>query len=198
MTLGHEYPSARFFWRIEPDVCFSGALSMLIQRTAADPADLLLHKYQSEKKDMAPTLPDGRPKASEEFFSHWPLHANSTLLRAVPPSRRLRALVSVGRYSTRFLHLLRRHYWNTAVGFEEILLPVACAAAAANVRRFGPCTMSALSSGAGVTSHRMASHFQYRPAFACTEFRSALAAQTNELWHPIKERSCVADYLESH
>jgi len=44
MTLGQQYPNARFYWRIELDVLFSGRLSTMINLTASDPADLLLHK----------------------------------------------------------------------------------------------------------------------------------------------------------
>ena len=231
---GRAYPRARFFWRLETDVLFSGhhhtltayphqlnppphphphpahphppstlmthppprsptaspyvaeALtltlaegrpSMLLNLTDDDEADLLLHKYQSESKDMQPRGADGRPKQPQDFFPHWATHSNETLLRGVPanryrarrlanivstrgafcnpfchaiaykptctvsctrppPPRRVRALVSVGRYSRRFLELLWRWYWSTGVvGFEEILLPVACAAAAANPRR---------------------------------------------------------------
>jgi len=145
---------------------------------------------------MLPTNPDGHLKEPDEYYSHWARHANSTLLRQVPEVRRLRALVSIGRYSSRFLHLLRRWFWSRGiVGFEEILLPVACASAAANVWRYGPCTMAALSSGSGVRSHHLASHFQYRPVIPCDEFVVALAASTNELWHPVKERECVVDHL---
>ena len=55
--------------------------------------------------------------------------------------------------------------------------------------------MGALSSGAGVRSHHMASRFQYRPAVGCAEYVAALARHTNELWHPVKERACVVHYL---
>ena len=114
----------------------------------------------------------------------------------MPPSRRVRALVSIGRYSAQYLRLLERWYWAAGVdGFEEVLLPVACAVAQASPKRYGPCRMSALSSGAGVRSHRMASHFQYRPVFPCETYAAALDQGTRELWHPVKERGCVVGRL---
>jgi len=192
------YSTARFYWRMEPDVVFSGRLSSLLNRTAADPSDLLLHKYQSEAKDMRPRGTDGQLKRPQDFFPFWATHRGTPLLANVAPARRLRALVSIGRYSRRFLRLLETFYWKRGiVGFEEVLLPVACTAAAANPRRFHGrnCSLSALSSGAGLRSHRVATHFQYRPVYPCADFLAALLQQTNELWHPVKDRECIADHL---
>ena len=65
----------------------------MVKLTSADPADLLLHKYQQQDKDtkQEPIAPNGRVRTHEELeehFPHWALHANSTLLRDVAPSRR--------------------------------------------------------------------------------------------------------------
>ena len=38
---------------------------------------------------------------------------------------------------------------------------------------------------------KLAPHFQYRPAIACAEYADALRRGTNELWHPVKDRSCL-------
>ena len=44
---------------------------------------------------------------------------------------------------------------------------------------------------AGVRNLKLAPHFQYRPAIACAEYADALRRGTNELWHPVKDRSCL-------
>ena len=41
------------------------------------------------------------------------------------------------------------------------------------------------------TDVALAPHFQYRPAIACAEYADALRRGTNELWHPVKDRSCL-------
>ena len=54
------------------------------------------------------------------------------------------------------------------------------------------CTSrAAFSAGAGVRNLTLAPHFQYRPAIACAEYADALRRGTNELWHPVKDRSCL-------
>ena len=55
----------------------------------------------------------------------------------------------------------------------------------------GGCDMAAFSAGAGVRNLKLAPHFQYRPAIACAEYADALRRGTNELWHPVKDRSCL-------
>ena len=86
--------------------------------------------------------------------------------------------------------------------YEEIGLPVACTNESLSIvttagalthppRLPGGCDMAAFSAGAGVRNLKLAPHFQYRPAIACAEYADALRRGTNELWHPVKDRSCL-------
>lgn len=72
--------------------------------------------------------------------------------------------------------------------YEEIGLPVACFSAGA-----ARCVPGAwLPTIRGVPGVRMATHFRFRPAYDCDDFLDALAADTREIWHPLKRRECVA------
>lgn len=39
--------------------------------------------------------------------------------------------------------------------------------------------------------------FRYRPYHNCSAFLRSAAAHTLDLWHPVKERSCWARYLDA-
>ena len=85
-------------------------------------------------------------------------------------------------------HGLNDHYWVAGrVGYEELLLPVAC------LRSSGfRCKLGAFAAGSGVPSLQLGSaHLRNRPEHECADFASALARTTNELWHPVKDRSCL-------
>lgn len=101
----------------------------------------------------------------------------------------MRSLVSISRLSRRFLSLLHDEYWSRGIGmYEEIGLPVACFGAGG-----ARCVPGAwFSTIPQVPVARMATHFQYRPVLECDEFLDALAANTCELWHPVKQLDCVA------
>ena len=106
-------------------------------------------------------------------------------------------------YSTRFLRLYGARFWVRGIAaYEEIGLPVACTNESLSIvttagalthppRLPGGCDMAAFSAGAGVRNLKLAPHFQYRPAIACAEYADALRRGTNELWHPVKDRSCL-------
>uniref|UniRef100_A0A7S4F3N6 Protein xylosyltransferase n=1 Tax=Chrysotila carterae TaxID=13221 RepID=A0A7S4F3N6_CHRCT len=182
-TVGEAHENSKWLWRVEPDVHFAGSLSSLLEATQQDPADLMLHKFIQMKN------PD------DVDYYHWERHPG--LLRHVPMSKRVHSLVSIGRYSHKFLKMVRRRYWQQGLtGYEEILLPVACATAGGSAkRRAEACEMAALSPGAGVRNLHLAKHFRYRPEFTCEEFLQSYRRQENVLWHPVKNASCLADSL---
>ena len=74
--------------------------------------------------------------------------------------------------------------------YEEILLPVACAGA-------GPthCQLGAWSHGIGLLSVRLATHFRFRPEHSCEDFVDALADESGDIWHPVKQRGCIVEAL---
>ena len=191
------YKNAKYWWRIEPDVVFSGGLSKLLDVTKRDPADLILHKFLVPQRDF------DRETGEMDKAMRWHWDPNQLLLQYVPPARRVRSLVSIGRYSTRFLRLYGARFWVRGIAaYEEIGLPVACTNESLSIvttagalthppRLPGGCDMAAFSAGAGVRNLKLAPHFQYRPAIACAEYADALRRGTNELWHPVKDRSCL-------
>eukprot|EP00967_Tisochrysis_lutea_P006656 scaffold7916_cov31-Tisochrysis_lutea.AAC.2 len=104
----------------------------------------------------------------------------------------IRSLVSIGRYSRRFLSLLYEHCWSRGfVMYEEILLPLACFAA-------GPerCIPGAwYPSIRAIPFAKLATHFRYRPTYFNEDFLDALQMDTREIWHPIKRRELIAAAL---
>ena len=75
------------------------------------------------------------------------------------------------------------------VGYEEITLPTTCAVAGTSA-----CTMESFSARAKI---RSAKRCVFRPVWPCTSFLRARGEQTHELWHPVKNRSCVVDWLDA-
>ena len=129
---GHAYPNARYFWRMEPDVLYAGSgLATMLDIAARTPVDLLLPKYQTQ----AETGPG---------YHHFA--RNRKLWLGVPPSKRVWSLVSIGRYSIRFLRVMQAIWEAGILGYEEILLPMACTAT-------GRCS-TARSNGI-IASHRI-------------------------------------------
>ena len=108
-------------------------------------------------------------------------------------------------YSTRFLRLLTLLWRRGVVGYEEILLPVACATAFKYHSLFkgDSCTMAAFSAGAGVPSLLLATpalmsckaSFRFRPEVECADFVEARRQEQNQLYHPVKERACILDFV---
>lgn len=63
--------------------------------------------------------------------------------------------MSAGRYSRRFIRLLYTHYWRRGrAGYEEILLPTACARAGADSGANTPILTTSFSRPAAPTRHR--------------------------------------------
>ena len=177
--------SLRYIWRVEPDVLFSSPLPSLLTLSNASDADVLLPSYKHERRFPV-------------RFGHWAANANLSFLQGVPANERLHSLVSIGRFSLRFLRLMKTRYWATGcTGYEELLLPVACKTASRGAGGF-LCKLGAFGSNPWspweVPSLGIArmDHFRNRPEHTCSVFANALARTTNELWHPVKDRACLA------
>lgn len=78
----------RYVWRLEPDALFSGRMDELVALTRGNDADVLLSQTHTEVENRL-TYP---------HFAR-----NSKLLHGVPQSKRVYALVCVGRFSSSFL-----------------------------------------------------------------------------------------------
>ena len=75
------------------------------------------------------------------------------------------------------------------IGYEEILLPVACLT--------DPRCSLAPFSMAKIPVKRVKYRItQTQPFWACEQFLDALKSDSNDLWHPVKDRRCYADYVD--
>ena len=175
-TYGHAYPAVRYWWRIEPDVLFAGSWSYLLAIASRDTADLLLPQYTRW--------------ADHPNYPHW--EWNAPILAGVPRSEWVYSLVSIGRYSMRFMRVMASKWAAGVAGYEEILLPLSCTPRS-------NCTRSSFSRlhAAGWRKSRVNEAFRYRPEWSCDSFLRAAASHSGELWHPVKTRACWARYLDS-
>eukprot|EP00965_Chrysotila_dentata_P074490 2460155-Pleurochrysis_carterae.AAC.5 len=182
-SFGHAYPNVKYWWRIEPDVLFSGSWAALLRHTLAHPRsgsdDVLLPRLTTYMQD---------PKS----YPHW--QYNMDILKNIPKERWVYSLVSVGRYSTRFLHHMTELWAAGILGYEEIFLPMACIALSQPACKLG--SFQKLRS-AGWRTTQVANYFRFRPNWHCSEFLPAGIAHTQELWHPVKHRECWVNYLDS-
>lgn len=167
-------PSVQWFWRLELDVLFSGPFDALLLRSAREPADVLLPGFQADENESAT----------------WPFWtANRHLLAAFTAANLTHAMVSIGRFSRRFILEVMAPLWTAGLaGFEEALIPMACANLSG-----GACTLARFGAQSSVSDAR----FAYRPPWRCAEYVSARKRRTHELWHPVKTRECVARFLEA-
>jgi len=213
---GSEDAQAQFWWRVEPDVLYSGSWQGLLDGLAMQPPfDLVLPRLHSAAEEanalrVAPPYPHWcapwhpAPAPSHSRTSHARIACcagggrleHEALLQGLPPNRRLWSLVSVSRLSRTFVQHLTTEWWRKGrVGYEEVLLPTAC------VRAGQRCTLASFATtGAGVglpilrlgtRHHVVGRHFRFRPEYACHEFKNALQNETHELWHPVKTRECL-------
>lgn len=187
-TFGARYPRVEHYWRIEPDVLFAGPLSQLLELAAGSRADVLVPHVETQLQ--TPTWP------------HW--WRNEAVLRGVPSSQRLMSLVPIGRYSRRFLHGPMARRWESGqVGYEEITLPTTCAMANGSmvdgvIGSYAPdgaasCTVESMHVNAKIHS---AKRVVYRPVWECAPLVAARVQRTRELWHPIKNRTCLVAWLD--
>jgi len=202
-THGHAYPAARYFWRLEIDVLYSdvGSLATMIQRPMRSSHahfDLLLPDVTMRNENL--TMMGGHARNADDSYPHWLLaegkgtngrHSKMELapqediLSQVPRHLQAYALVCVGRFSSIFLRDIMGPLWHRGtIGYEEILLPTTCF-------QNDDCTLAPFGSRAKIG----VKHIRFRPSFACQEFLEARRANTSELWHPIKNRTCFAEAL---
>lgn len=178
-TIGSRYPNLEYFWRIEPDAMFAGRLGDMVQLAWPVRADVLLPHIQSE--------------AQNPGWPHWRRNEWGTgaMLKGIPAAQRLMSLVPIGRYSLRFLNITMAGAWwaRGRIGYEEISLPTACASASSQEQ----CTLENFYTTAKIHS---AKRVIYRPVWECEAFLTARQQETHELWHPVKNRSCLVDWLD--
>ena len=109
-------------------------------------------------------------------------------LGSIPLEHRVWALVCVGRFSRSFLHTMAAAWWEQGNAvFEEISLPSTCLAAP-------NCTLAQFATNRSARAAKV----KFRPAQNCTAFLRARELNTNELWHPVKQRTCYARWLSRH
>ncbi|KAL1522884.1 hypothetical protein AB1Y20_017849 [Prymnesium parvum] len=175
-TFGYAYPSVRYWWRIEPDVLFAGSWSSLVRLAERRPTDLVLPQLTSHE--------------AQPSYSHWV--RNRHFLKQRPRREWVYSLVSIGRYSRHFMELMTSKWAAGITAYEEILLPMSCTERVGCTRE----TFHRLRSPGWRKTH-VADFFRYRPEWSCETFLMSAAANTQELWHPVKHRECWADYLDS-
>lgn len=175
---------------MEPDVLFSNSFSTFLSVAAAQcDADVVLPGPFISQNQM----PD---------YSHWAL--NPDVENGAPPSKRIWSIVVVARYSRRMMDLLTGSWHAGLIGYEEMSVPMMCLTAPnCKLSQFGrPGYISGeLSGNEPWAVHPDAPNFangafyssrvQFRPEWSCGEFLAARANGTNELFHPVKDRSCL-------
>ena len=189
-TYGHAYPNARYFWRLEPDVLYAGR----------DPLPSLVQRAAMTKVAWDVLSPFVQPRNNTELFPetyvsrapykhHW--DKNAELLEGVPPAKQVHVLVCANRYSASFLRDTMGTRWNHGVvGYEEILLPVACL----TDRR---CSLAPFSMAKIPVKHLKYRISRNQEYWNCTQFLDALKSDSRDLWHPVKDRRCYADYVDA-
>ena len=168
---GAEYPSVKFLWRIEPDVVFLGRMSALLEFSGGIDADLLvpeLHTYQSTARQ----------------YDHWELNNASLAALQVPRQKWTWSLVSISRTTPRFLTEVMPRAWESGrVMYEEIGLPVTCSIVEG-------CTL------AQFAKSPYGRNIRWQPAFTCSQALRSRTRCRDEVWHPVKDRSCLAEFLD--
>ena len=109
----------------------------------------------------------------------------------MPPAKQVHVLVCANRYSASFLRDTMGSRWNHGVvGYEEILLPVACL----TDRR---CSLAPFSMAKIPVKHLKYRISRNQEYWNCTQFLDALKSDSRDLWHPVKDRRCYADYVDA-
>ena len=168
-----EYPRLRYVWRLEPDVVFAGSLATLLQLSLRASADLLLPLYWSHE--------DTRGRA----YMHW--NITDAAMRGVPLAKRFWSLVSISRLSHSFLTRWLALGWahNATLVYEELGLPRICLATdGCSLAEFGLLP-------------QLGSRILYKPAWTCEEVLRSRRKCEDVLWHPVKDRKCLAAFLEA-
>ena len=164
--LSSSYPSLRYFWRLEPDAVFTGSLAALVGLTASVTTDVLLPMVYTQKQTY-------------NTYPHW--QVNRAALQGVPPRQRVWSLVSLARYSTRFIVEMMPRRWRESgrVIYEEIGLPVTCLTTRqCSLAHFG-------------YHSALGKRIRYSPEWRCQSFLRSREQCWHELWHPVKDRRCL-------
>jgi len=188
-SVGAHFPRMRYWWRVEPDVAFSGSWGSLLLRLAqpqGDEADVLLPRVISYRTD--PNFP--------HYFK------NLDVLEGLPRSEWCKSLVAIARYSMRFMAHMTALWLRGTLGYEELFLPTQCVL----LGHHGACRLKSLHNVTRRSSLRAfpASDteappigrpevFRYRPEVQCDDVARATTRDTRELWHPLKRRECLLD-----
>jgi len=190
-TFGGNYPNLKYWWRMEPDVLFSSSLSTFVSTvTAQSDADCLLPGPFISQAQM-PT------------YNHWGL--NPDAVNGAPPNKRLWSIVVIGRYSRRMMNLLSGSWEAGLVGYEELSVPMMCLqASGCTVGQLGapgyvdgeltsrPSSLKPFPANPNYANgFYYSSKVQFRPDWTCAEYLAARANGTHELFHPVKDRSCL-------
>lgn len=179
-SFGACYPRLKYIWRLEPDVLFAGTMDQLVDLSSTERADVLLPEVQFASNGSVQS-------------NHYHHFAYQTFLDDVPPERVAWSLVSIGRYSMRFIMQNMASRWAVGVsGYEEILLPTSCLITPG-------CRVASFNGWDSVA----ANHVVFRTAdpggsprfWHCEEFKEARTTKdgTLDLWHPVKDHSCLPD-----
>ena len=188
-SVGAHFPRMRYWWRVEPDVAFSGSWGSLLLRLAqpqGDEADVLLPRVISYRTD--PNFP--------HYFK------NLDVLEGLPRNEWCKSLVAIARYSMRFMAHMTALWLRGTLGYEELFLPTQCVL----LGHHGACRLKSLHNVTRRSSLRAfpASDteappigrpevFRYRPEVQCDDVARATTRDTRELWHPLKRRECLLD-----
>jgi len=191
-TFGANYHSLKYWWRMEPDVLFSGNLYSFVATSAIhSDADCVLPGPFLSQNQMP-------------YYGHWLL--NPDLVQATPPQKRMWSIVVIGRYSRRMLDLLMANWDAGMLGYEEITMPMLCLnSPGCSLSQFGVrgAITQELSSRDMLRPYPEKPNFangafysskvQFRPEWTCQEYLRDRLNGTLALWHPVKDRSCLTD-----
>ena len=166
---GEMYPNVRFFWRLEPDAVYTGNMQTLLNISASVAADVMLPAYYKQR--MVPGYP------------HWA--RNTEYLSRVPKPKWAWSLVSIGRFSRRYItDIMPRSWASMGVAYEEISIPISC------LMETG-CTLASFRKGSP-----LGAHIRFTPIYRCHEALRARTRCRNEIWHPVKDRECLIQFLD--
>ena len=119
-------------------------------------------------------------------YLHW--NITDAAMQGVPLANRFWSLVSISRLSLSFLTRWLALSWspyNATLVYEELGLPRVCLATdGCSLAEFGLST-------------QLGSRLLYKPTWACEEVLRSRRKCENVLWHPVKDRECLAAFLEN-